>query len=131
LAGESSDWYEMEEVEPIDFHLMDHNFTFHDTYTRNFDPYVQSLLAVESLADAYGEDQLKSFLAAKMPSEFYKMLEETTGMTLVDFQETFLDDLMAESKAESETYEAAYEALDNGDHEEAQALIDELSVSAS
>ncbi|GKW47329.1 lipopolysaccharide assembly protein LapB [Planococcus sp. NCCP-2050] len=131
LAGESSDWYEMEEVEPIDFHLMDHNFTFHDTYTRNFDPYVQSLLAVESLADAYGEDQLKSFLAAKMPSEFYKMLEETTGMTLVEFQETFLDDLMAESKAESETYEAAYEALDNGDHEEAQALIDELSASAS
>lgn len=131
LAGESSDWYEMEEVEPIDFHLMDHNFTFHDTYTRNFDPYVQSLLAVESLADAYGEHQLKSFLAAKMPSEFYKMLEETTGMTLVEFQETFLDELMAESKAESETYEAAYEALDNRDHEEAQALIDELSASAS
>ncbi|CEG23806.1 hypothetical protein BN1080_02812 [Planococcus massiliensis] len=131
LAGESSDWYEIEEVEAIDFHLMDHNFTFHDTYTRDFDPYVQSLLAVESLAHAYGEDQLQSFLAAKMPSEFYKMLEETTEMKLADFQKTFLDDLIAESKAESEAYDAAYKALENKNHKEAQRLIDELSAEAS
>lgn len=131
LAGQSSDWYEMEEVETIDFHLMDHNFTFHDTYTRDFDPYVQSFLAVESLADAYGEGELQLLLAAKMPSEFYKMLEETTGMTLVEFQETFLDDLIAESKNELERYDAAYEALEKGNLEEAQTLIDELSALAA
>ncbi|MGK7379133.1 tetratricopeptide repeat protein [Planococcus sp. 1R117A] len=131
LAGESSDWYELEDVETVDFHLLDYNYSFHDTYTRKYDPYIQSFLAVESLVNEHGEDVLKTFLPAKLPSEFYEMLEETTGMTLGDFQKTFLDDVVEESKTEQEKYNAAYEAMEKGNYAEAAGIIDELSALAS
>ncbi|PSL41569.1 hypothetical protein B0H99_102253 [Planomicrobium soli] len=131
LAGDTSDWYELEDVEIIDFHLLNHHYTFLDTYTRTFDPYAQSFLAVESLVNAYGEEVLKTFLSARLPSKFYEMLEETTGMALVDFQETFLDDMIEENKTEQKKYELAYEAMEKSNYAEAQNLIDELSILAS
>lgn len=131
LAGESSGWYELEDVEIIDFKLLDYDHAFHNSYTRNFDPYIQSYLAIESLVNEFGEELLPTFLPAKMPSEFYGMLEEATGMTLAEFQETFLDEMIEESLAEQAQYDAAYDAMEKGDYEEAAAIIDELTASAS
>ncbi|MGI2329138.1 hypothetical protein [Planococcus sp. YIM B11945] len=131
LAGETSDWYELEDVEIIDFHLLDQYYQFPDTFTRNFDPYAQSFLAVESLVRSYGEEVLKTFLPAKLPSEFYDLLKEITGMTLSDFQATFLDEMIEENKTEQNKYDTAYEAMEKGNYEEAQNLIDELAISTS
>lgn len=131
LAGETSDWYELSEVEIIDFTQLDTDYPFHSSYSRNFDPYVQSFLAVESLVNEYGEELLPTFLEAKMLSEFYGMLEDATGMKLADFQETFLDDMIEESTAEQEQYDAAFSALDRGDLAKAQQMIDELMATAT
>ncbi|HSJ36865.1 MAG TPA: hypothetical protein VK945_01480 [Planococcus sp. (in: firmicutes)] len=131
LAGETSNWYELEDVKIIDFKQLDYDFAFHNSYTRNFDPYIQSYLAVESLVNEFGEELLPTFLSAKMPSEFYGMLEEATGMQLADFQETFLDDMIEESTAEQEQYDAAFEALENEDFSEAEKIIGELTENAS
>ncbi|TAA73120.1 hypothetical protein [Planococcus salinarum] len=131
LAGETSDWYELSEVEVIDFKQLDTDYSFHNSYSRNFDPYVQSFLAVESLVNEYGEELLPTFLAAKMPSEFYGLLEEATGMKLADFQASFMDKMIEESTAEQAKYDAAFAALDRGDFAEAQQIIDELTENAS
>lgn len=66
-----------------------------------------------------------------MLSEFYGMLEDATGMKLADFQETFLDDMIEESTAEQEQYDAAFAALDRGDFAKAQQMIDELTANAT
>ncbi|WP_033542256.1 hypothetical protein [Planococcus sp. CAU13] len=131
LAGETSDWYELEEVEITDFHLLDHDYSFHNTYTRNYDPYVQSFLAVESLVNEYGEDVLKTFLPAKLPGEFYEILQEVTGMELTVFQDTFLDDMIAESQKEQAQYDAAYAAIDREDFSEALEIVEDLKETAS
>lgn len=131
LAGETSDWYVLEDVEVTDFKLLDYDYSFHNTYSRNYDPYVQSFLAVESLVNDYGEELLPTFLSAKMPSEFYAMLEEATGMELAEFQKTFLDSMIEESTAEQEKYDAAYEAMEKRKYEEAAKIIDELKENAS
>ncbi|WP_282020259.1 hypothetical protein [Planomicrobium okeanokoites] len=131
LAGETSDWYALEDVEVTDFKLLDYDYSFHNTYTRNYDPYVQSFLAVQSLVNEHGEDLLPTFLSAKMPSEFYAMLEHATGMELIEFQETFLDDMIEESTAEQANYDAAYEAMEKRNYEEAAKIMDELKATAS
>lgn len=131
LAGESSDWYDLEDTEITDFHLLDHDYSFHNTYTRNYDPYVQSFLAVESLVNEYGEDVLKKFLPAKLPGEFYEILEDVTGMELAEFQKTFLDDMIAESKEEMAQYDAAYAAMDRKDFSEALEIIEDMKKKAS
>ncbi|MFD1032350.1 gluzincin family metallopeptidase [Metaplanococcus flavidus] len=131
LAGETSGWYELEGVEIIDFTSLNHDYSFHNSYTQTFDPYIQSFLAVESLADKYGEDQLKRFFSAELPAEFYGLLEETTGMELADFQETFLDDMIKESNDKIAQFDAAYEAMDMGLYTAAATIIDQLKPSAS
>lgn len=131
LAGETSDWYELADVEITDFKQLDTDYSFHNSYSRNFDPYIQSYLAVESLVNEYGEELLPSFLPAKMPSEFYGMLEDATGMKLADFQETFLDDMIEESTANQEKYDAAFEALEKENFAEAEKIIGELTANAS
>lgn len=131
LAGETSDWYALEDVEVTDFKLLDYDYSFHNTYSRTYDPYVQSFLAVEALVNEHGEALLPTFLTAKMPSEFYAMLEEATGMELAEFQETFLDDMIEESTAEQAKYDKAYEAMEKGKYEEAANIIDELTETAS
>lgn len=131
LAGEDSGWYELEDVEITDFIYLDHDFTFHNSYTDTFDPYIQSFLAVESLVNEYGEEELKTFLTVEDSDEFYEMLEATTGMELADFQETFLDELIAESEAERAQYDAAYAAMDRKDYEESLRIINELKKDAS
>lgn len=131
LAGETSDWYELEDVEITDFTLLDTNYSFHNNSSRNYDPYVQSYLAVQSLANEYGEDLLQTFLPAKMPSEFYKMLEQGTGMKLADFQESFLKEMIENNLAEQAQFDAAYEAMEKADYVEAAKIIDELTAVAS
>lgn len=131
LAGETSDWYDLEDIEITDFTLLDTDASFHESYSRNFDPYVQSFLAVESLANDYGEGILATLLSADKKSEFYGMLQEASGMELADFQETFLDELIAESQAEMAHYDAVYAAMDKGDFAGSLSLIDELKKDAS
>lgn len=131
LAGEDSGWYELEDVEIIDFTTLNYDYPFHNSYTRKFDPYIQSFLAVESLANKYGEEELKTYLTAKKQEEFYEMLQATTGMELADFQETFLEEMIAESEAELAQYDAAYAAMDRKDYDTAQKIIDELKMNAS
>ncbi|WP_422122525.1 hypothetical protein DHX103_12040 [Planococcus sp. X10-3] len=131
LAGETSDWYEFEDVEIIDFTSLNHDYSFHSSSTGTFDPYIQSFLAVESLANKYGEDKLKTLLAAELPGEFYELLEETTRMDLADFQETFLDDMIEESNEKIAQIDAAYEAMDMGLYTAAATIINQLMASAS
>lgn len=131
LAGETSSWYDLEDVEITDFALLDTDDSFHDSYSRKFDPYIQSFLAVESLADDFGEDILTTLLSASKRSGFYEMLEDATGMKLTDFQETFLDKMIAESQAEEAQYDAAYAAMDEGDFADALNIVEDLKKNAS
>lgn len=131
LANESIEQYELSDVEIIDFTQLDTDASFHNSYSRNFDPYIQSYLAVESLANEYGEDLLPTFLPAKMPSDFYNILETATGMKLTDFQETFLNEMIEENKVEQAKYDAAYEAIETQDYAEAEKIFADLMENAT
>lgn len=131
LANESSEQYELGDVEIIDFTQLDTDASFHNSYSRTFDPYIQSYLAVESLANEYGEDLLPTLLPAKMPSDFYDMLETATGMQLADFQETFLDEMIEESEIEQAKYDAAYKAMETKEYPEAEQILADLMKNAT
>src|SRR5690606_9215268 len=62
---------------------------------------------------------------------FYEILEDMTGMELAEFQKTFLDDMIAESKKEMAQYDAAYAAMDKKDYKKAFELVEKLKETAS
>ncbi|PPA71701.1 hypothetical protein [Jeotgalibacillus proteolyticus] len=133
LGGESTFWYELEdvEIEITDFTSIDTFDEYDGSRTDDYDPYLQSYLAVEFLVKDYGEELIPELLLSKRPGEFYEKLEAKIEMDITEFQETFLDDLITAQIELENKYELVYDALEDEQYAPAEALLQEIITSGN
>ncbi|WKA59886.1 hypothetical protein QWY16_07185 [Planococcus shenhongbingii] len=129
LAEDSSYWYELENVKVIDFHNLDSAMEFERAASRNFNPYAQSYLAIQSLVGDHGTEFIPEMLESKTTNEFYENLQELTGMEIEEFQNTFLRGLEKEQQARNAKFERASVAIESKRYAEAEETLNELMES--
>ena len=126
FADDSYVWYDLESVELIDFHDLDSQQEFDHAATDVYDPYTQSFLAVQSLVKAHGEDIIPVLLESRSTDTFYKKLEAMIGMEIKEYEEVFLEKMIAEQNQMREMLDLAYEQLDKKEYEEVQKTVAEI-----
>ncbi|QDY46186.1 hypothetical protein FK545_14850 [Planococcus glaciei] len=112
MAEDNSYWYDLQSVELINFRSLDIYTEFEEASTESYDPYAQSFLAVQSLVMDHGTEFIPDLLTSRNTSEFYRKLEELTGMELAEFEKTFLKDMLEEQKTRNAKLDQAYNAID-------------------
>lgn len=117
-------FFELDNI--VDFYLMDSNAGLHQERNENSDPYLQSYFAVQSLVSEHGLEVIPELLLSKTMDEFYENLERITKKNLVEFQQSFLDDLVAERKVMDEKFALIQEANTSKNYEQAEVMINEI-----
>ena len=120
FADDSIGWYDLENIELIDFHDLDSQQDYDNSATDTYDPYAQSFLAIESLVEAHGKEFIPELLESRSTDAFYKKLEAMIGMEVEEYQKTFLDGLIAEQKQMNDWFDLANEQLEQQDYDGVQ-----------
>lgn len=131
LAEDNSYWYDLQSVELINFRSLDIYTEFEEASTESYDPYAQSFLAVQSLVMDHGTEFIPDLLTSRNTSEFYRKLEELTGMELAEFQKTFLKDMLEEQKTRNAKLDQAYNAIDTKQFDKAEEILKNLQKSGN
>ncbi|WP_391115839.1 peptidase MA family metallohydrolase [Psychrobacillus sp. L3] len=112
-------------IDIADFHLLDSIDSFHAA-RENYNPYLQSYFAVKALVNDYGEAIIPKLLLSKTEDDFYKNLEKLTGMSLNEFQQTFLKKLQLKEEEISEKFALVSSAILEHRYNEVEKLITEI-----
>lgn len=120
FADDSSGWYDLKTIELIDFHDLDSQEEYDSSASASYDPYAQGFLTVESLVDAYGEGFIVDLLKSRSTSTFYNKLETMIGMEIEEYQDIFLEKMIAEQEQLDEWYELSHIQFEQKDYEGAE-----------
>ncbi|MGO1058850.1 hypothetical protein ACTL32_06970 [Planococcus sp. FY231025] len=112
FAEAGSFWYDLETIRLADFRSMDDLEDFDASSTAEFDPYAQAYLAVKALVDDYGEEVILELMVSESVRAFYSMFEEKTGQSIEEFQETFLEEMIAEQREMKKMFDSLYAAME-------------------
>ncbi|MCH4827893.1 collagenase [Planococcus halocryophilus] len=126
FAGESSMWYDLESIETIDFHALDNQEDYDKASTDTYDPYAQSFLAVESIVDAHGEAIIPELLKSQSTGGFYKNLEKTINMDIEEYEEIFLQQLLANQQQIADWFDLGYQQLEMKNYEAAIKTVENI-----
>ena len=110
----------------VDFHLLDSNDTYHKTTGNQFNPYDQSLLAVNALVNNHGIEVIPELMMSNTIEEFYVHLEKTTGQNETEFQQSLLSDLKAKEEAVMNQFTLVNHAIVDQKYDEAEVAIAEI-----
>lgn len=113
-------WFDLEELEIVDFRSLDDLDDFDASATEEFDPYAQAYLAVDALVEDHGEKVILELLESESVKGFYALMEGKTGQTIEEFQEMFLEDMIAEQQELERTVDLLYSAMEGKRYTEAQ-----------
>ncbi|AIY05503.1 hypothetical protein Plano_1538 [Planococcus sp. PAMC 21323] len=129
FAGESSMWYDLENVETIAFHDLDSQDDYDNAATDSYDPYAQSFLAVESIVDAYGEAIIPDLLESQSIGGFYKKLEKLIGMDIEEYEQIFLEKMLTDQQQVAAMFDLGYQQLESKNYEEAKLVAENIQES--
>lgn len=127
--ADNSYWHDLASLEMKDFHSLDSIIAFQAAGTDTYDPYIQSYLAVESLAAEHGEDIITDLLMSRSHTEFYSNLEELIQQDFDTFQESFIEEMIKESAVVDEWFNEAYEAKERKQYWEVEKIIKKMESS--
>ncbi|WP_456278742.1 tetratricopeptide repeat protein [Bacillus sp. AK128] len=100
------------------FRELDTSTNFHQA-RKDYDPYLQSYFAVRELVLEHGPQVLQNLLLQSKHQDFYEGFTAVTGLTIVEFEETFMN---RKEKVQS-LQEASFAASQTKDYAEAERLI--------
>ncbi|ANU23235.1 collagenase [Planococcus donghaensis] len=129
FAGESSMWYDLENLETIDFHDLDSQEDYDQAATDTYDPYAQSFLAVESIVDAHGEEIIPELLKSQSIGGFYKNLEKTINMDIEEYEEIFLGKLLANQQQIADWVDLGYQQVEMKNYNSALKTVENIRES--
>jgi hypothetical protein len=109
------------DFEAIDFQEMDTHNDFQRA-RKNNEPYIQSYYAVRELVLAHGDGIISELLLATQKAGFYDGFQTVTGMTIEEFENTFMN----RKERVLELSDIAYDAAHQKNYEKAEALFLEI-----
>lgn len=101
----------LDSFEAVDFRLLDLNKTYHETMGEQFNPYEQSILAVNSLIENHGVESIPELMMSKSIEDFYLNLEKITGQNVNEFQESLVNDLLVKQEEINNQLKLANKAI--------------------
>ena len=107
----------------VDFHLLDSNKTYYETMGEQFNPYEQSYIAVNALVTNHGVEIIPELMMSKTIEEFYLNLENVTGKSLSEFQDSLLNDLIATREEIRDQLQLTYEEIDDKNYAKAEMIL--------
>ncbi|WP_394190734.1 collagenase [Paenisporosarcina quisquiliarum] len=113
----------LDSLETVDFHLLDSNTSYHETMVGQFNPYEQSFLAVNSLVNNHGVEIIPELMMSETIDEFYLNLENITGKSLDEYQETLVSDFLDEQEEIRKQFALAYDAIEDMNYGEAEIIL--------
>ena len=113
----------LDSFETVDFHLLDSNTSYHEKMVGQFNPYEQSFLAVNSLVNNHGVEIIPELMMSETIDEFYLNLENITGKSLDEYQETLVSDLLDEQEEIRKQFALAYDAIEDKNYGEAEIIL--------
>jgi hypothetical protein len=129
--GDNDRHFNLKVLKTVDFHLLDSNKGFHQTLNQDFDPYLQSYLAVELLVKEHNLEIIPELLLSETREEFYQNLEEVTKKSVVEFQQSFINDLIADREQTNEKFILANKAIEEKQYEQAEIILADIKGNGS
>jgi hypothetical protein len=107
----------------VDFHLLDSNKSYHETMGEQFNPYEQSYIAVNALVTNHGVEIIPELMMSKTIEEFYLNLENVTGKSLNEFQDSLVSDLLDKQEEIRKQFALAYDAIEEKNYVLAEIVL--------
>lgn len=123
FGNEKIEGINLEAIQILDFHLLDSSSSFQETRGGDYNPYEQSFLAVNSLVNNHGVEIIPELMMSKTIDEFYFNLENVTGKSLSEYQETLVSDLLDEQEEIGKQFALAYDAIEDKNYDEAEIIL--------
>lgn len=123
FGNEKIEGINLEAIQILDFHLLDSSSSFQETRGGYYNPYEQSFLAVNSLVNNHGVEIIPELMMSKTIDEFYLNLENVTGKSLSEYQESLVSDLLDEQEEIGKHFALAYDAIEEKNYEKAESVL--------
>lgn len=123
FGNEKIEGINLEAIQILDFHLLDSSNSFQEARGGDSNPYEQSFLAVNSLVNNHGVEIIPELMMSKTIEEFYLNLENVTGKSLSEYQETLVSELLDKQKEIGRQFALAYDAIEDKNYDEAEIIL--------